>query len=318
VIGVLVMAYGSPKGPDDIEAYYTHIRGGRPPSPELLTELRTRYAAIGGSSPLHEITTRQVEALQRQLNATAPRRYRAYIGMKHAPPFVSDAVEAMSGDGITDGVGIVLAPHYSRMSIGTYLAAAETARNHLTRPLNMRYVARWGDHPSYLDSVADRLRAALAPLSEAERARTSVIFTAHSLPERILTWHDPYPDELHRSAAAVAERVGVRAWRFAYQSAGRTADPWLGPDVRDVMRDMHANGVRTIAACSVGFVADHLEVLYDLDVEAAALARELNVRFLRAESLNDHPLVIEALADLVQHHAVAASSEIVSIGGPRH
>jgi ferrochelatase len=318
MIGVLVMAYGSPKGPDNIEAYYTHIRGGRPPSPELLDELRARYDAIGGSSPLHEITARQAGGLQRQLDANAPGRYRIYVGMKHAPPFVADAVAKMSTDGVTDCVGIVLAPHYSRMSIGTYLATAEAARALLPRPLIARYVARWGDHPLYLDAVADRLRVAMAPLSDAERAETHAIFTAHSLPERILTWRDPYPDELRRSSAAVARRVGVAAWRFAYQSAGRTADPWLGPDIRDVLRELHADGVRTVAACSVGFVADHLEVLYDLDVEAAALAREMNMRFVRAGSLNDHPLLIAALADAVQHHAVAASPEIVAGGRPHH
>jgi ferrochelatase len=314
------MAYGSPKDADDIEPYYTHIRGGRPPSPELLADLRARYDAIGGRSPLHEITAQQVTALQNRLEAVAPHRYKTYIGMKHSRPFISDAVAAMSGDGIVDGVGVVLAPHYSRMSIGTYLAAAEAACGKLPKPkrLAMRYVARWGDHELYLDAVADRLQAALAPLSDSERARTSVIFTAHSLPERILTWSDPYPDELHRSAAAVAQRAGITAWRFAYQSAGRTADPWLGPDVRDVLRQMHADGTRVVAACSVGFVADHLEVLYDLDVETAALARDLGVRFLRAESLNDHPLLIEALADLVQHHGVDASPEIVSSAGARH
>jgi ferrochelatase len=317
MIGVLVMAYGSPKTREDIEAYYTHIRGGRPPSEALLAELHERYDAIGGHSPLHEITARQVEALQRRLDAIAAGRFRTYIGMKHAPPFIADAAAEMSRDGISEGVGIVLAPHYSRMSIGTYLAAAEAARGRLPHQFTLRYVARWGDHPRYLDAVADRLRAALAPLPDAERSRASVIFTAHSLPERILTWRDPYPNELSRSAAAVAERVGVAHWRFAYQSAGRTAAPWLGPDVRDVLRDMHADGARVVAACSVGFVADHLEVLYDLDIEAAALARELSVRFLRAGSLNDHPLLIEALADLVQHHAVAASPEIVAAGG-RH
>ena len=174
------MAYGSPQGPDDLAPYYTHIRGGRPPSPELLEMLRARYDAIGGRSPLHEITARQVEALQRRLDAVAPRRYRAYIGMKHSRPFISDAVAAMSRDGITDAVGVVLAPHYSRMSIGTYLAAAETAREHLPNQLTTRDVARWGDHALYLDAVADRLRAALAPLSRAERARAAVIFTAQT------------------------------------------------------------------------------------------------------------------------------------------
>jgi ferrochelatase len=318
MIGVLVMAYGSPKDAGDLDAYYTHIRGGRRPSAELLAELRGRYDAIGGRSPLHAITAQQVAALQARLDAEAPGRYRTYTGMKHAPPYIADGVAAMSNDGIIDGIGIVLAPHYSRMSTGMYLGGAETARARLPRPLTMRYVPRWGDHPLYLDAVADRLRAALAPLPDAERARTPVIFTAHSLPDRILTWGDPYPTELRRSAEAIAHLVGVAQWRFAYQSAGRTADPWLGPDVRDVLRALHAEGASTVAACSVGFVADHLEVLYDLDVEAAALARDLGVRFVRAASLNDHPLLVAALADLVQHHAVPASAEIVADGRAGH
>ena len=171
----------------------------------------------------------------------------------------------------------------------------------------MRYVERWGDHPLFLDALADRLRAALATLPESERSATPVIFTAHSLPEKILTWQDPYPDELRRTSAAVAERVGVGTWTFAFQSAGRTDDPWLGPDMRDVIKDAHDAGARSVAVCSVGFITDHLEVLYDLDIEARDLAGRLGMRFVRAASLNDHPLMIEALADLVQHRAAEPS-----------
>ncbi len=307
MIGVLVMAYGSPAGPDDLEAYYTHIRRGRAPSPDLLEELAGRYRAIGWS-PLHEITRRQADALQARLGAIAPGRHRVYVGMKHTTPFIGEAVAAMAADGITESVGVVLAPHYSRMSIGTYIEAAEAARGTLPAPPAMRYVERWGDHPLFLDALADRLRAALATLPGSERSDAAVIFTAHSLPEKILSWQDPYPDELRRTAAAVAGRVGVRAWTFAFQSASRTADPWLGPDVRDVIRDAHDAGAKSVAVCSVGFIADHLEVLYDLDIEARDLAGRLGMQFVRAASLNDHPMLIDALVDLVQPRATEPSN----------
>jgi ferrochelatase len=309
MIGVLMMAYGSPTGPEDLEAYYTHIRRGRLPSPEMLAELAGRYEAIGWS-PLHEITRRQADALQARLDAIAPRRNRVYVGMKHSQPFIGDTVKAMAAGGIVESVGIVLAPHYSRMSIGTYIEAAETARKNLPTPMVMRYVERWGEDSLFLDALADRLRAALATLPEPERSATPVIFTAHSLPEKILDWRDPYPDELRRTSAAVADRVGVGTWTFAFQSAGRTADPWLGPNVRDVIQDARDAGHRSVAVCSVGFVTDHLEVLYDLDIEARRLAEELGMRFVRAASLNDHPWMIEALAGLVQHHATDPSAGV--------
>ncbi|OFX28225.1 MAG: ferrochelatase [Armatimonadetes bacterium RBG_16_67_12] len=309
MIGVLVMAYGTPGGPDDLEAYYTHIRRGRRPSRELLEELAARYNAIGWS-PLNEITKRQSDGLQSRLGAAAPGRYRVYVGMKHAAPFIGDVVLQMAGDGVTEGVGIVLAPHYSRMSIGTYIAYAEDARRALPHPFPMKYVERWGEHPLFLDAVADRLRAALAQLPEAIRARTPVIFSAHSLPERILAWHDPYPDELQRTSAAVAARAGVARWSFAYQSAGRTAEPWLGPDVREAVQHLYDAGDRSVVSCSVGFVTDHLEVLYDLDIEVRHLCERLGMRFVRAGSLNEHPLMLDALSDLVQHRAVEPPAEV--------
>lgn len=309
--GVLLMAYGSPRGPEDLEAYYTHIRRGRPPSPALLEELLERYRTIGWS-PLHAITQRQADALQARLEASAPGRRRVYVGMKHAPPFIGDAIRTMAADGITDGTALVLAPHYSRMSIGTYIAAAEEARRALPAPFSMKYVERWGEHPMFLDVLAAHLRAALAQLPEAEREVAPVIFTAHSLPLRILTWHDPYQDELGRTSAAVAARAGVRHWTFAFQSAGRTEEPWLGPDVGEVIEQLHAAGARSVAVCPVGFIADHLEVLYDLDVEAKTLCDRLGMRLVRAASLNDHPHLIEAIADLVQHHAVEPPAEVPS------
>jgi ferrochelatase len=311
MIGVLVMAYGTPRGRADLEAYYTHIRRGRPPSAALLEELAARYEAIGWS-PLAELTQRQADGLQARLDALSPGRWRVYVGMKHAPPFIGDVVHTMGADGVAEAVGVVLAPHYSRMSVGAYIAAAEAARRALARPFPMRYVPRWGQHPLFLDATADRLRAALARLPEEVRERTPVIFTAHSLPERILTWHDPYPEELRRTAAAVAARAGVAHWMLAFQSAGRTADVWLGPDVQEVIRQLYDGGARSVAVCAVGFVSDHLEVLYDLDIEARALCDALGVQYVRAGSLNDHPLLIEALADLVQHHAGPPPAEVAA------
>jgi ferrochelatase len=311
VTGVLVMAYGSPRGPEDLEAYYTHIRGGRRPAPELLEELAGRYRAIGGRSPLPEITERQARALEARLRARG-RPVRAYVGMKHAPPFIADAVAAMAADGVADGVGVVLAPHYSRMSVGTYIGTAEAARRRLPTPFAMRYVERWGDHPLFVEALAANLRAALDALPDTARQRTPVIFTAHSLPEKILTWGDPYPDELRRTSAAVAARAGVATWRFAFQSAGRTSEAWLGPDVREVIAELGAGGVPAIAVCPVGFVADHLEVLYDLEIEARDHATRLGIGFVRAASLNDHPLMIDALADVVLHRAVDPAAGLPS------
>jgi ferrochelatase len=311
VNGVLVMAYGTPGGPENLEAYYTHIRGGRPPSEELLEELAARYEAIGWS-PLNELTRRQADGLKERLEAVAPRRWRVYVGMKHAAPFVGDVVRQMADDGISEGVGIVMAPHYSRMSTGTYIACAEEARRALPQPFPMTYVERWGEHPAFLDAVADRLEAARAELPEEVRQGTPVVFSAHSLPERILALADPYPDELRRTAAAVAERTETRRWTLAYQSAGRTPEPWLGPDVRDAVRQLHQAGDRSVVMCSIGFVADHLEVLYDLDIEVRNLCASLGMRFVRAASLNDHPRMLDALADLVQHRAVAPPTEIAA------
>jgi protoporphyrin/coproporphyrin ferrochelatase len=310
--GVLLMAYGSPSRPEELASYYTDIRGGRPPSPELLEELAGRYRAIGGRSPLLDITHRQARALQARLDAQAPGAHRVFIGMKHAAPFIAEAVAGMAAEGIADAVAIALAPHYSKLSIGTYIQAAESARTGVAGAPSMRYVPRWGEHPRFLDALADRLTAALAHLPERERGAVPVLFTAHSLPERILTWGDPYPEELRRTSELVAARCGVPRWQFAFQSAGRTADPWLGPDVLTVLRLLHGQGERTVVACSVGFITDHLEVLYDLDIEARGLAEQLGMRLIRAESLNDHPLLIEALADLM-----GTTAALPSIPGTR-
>lgn len=295
-IGVVVMAYGTPARPEDVEAYYTHIRRGRPPEPEQLADLQRRYDALGGVSPLAQRTEAQRAAIAAALEAHSPGGYRVVLGQKHAAPFIEDAVTTVADDGVDRVVGLVLAPHYSGFSVGEYQKRlAEAARE---RGMSSAAIDRWHLLPPYVDFLAGALRDTLAPLPE----RTKVLFTAHSLPERVLV-DDPYPDELLASAAAIAEAAApsdALDWTIAWQSAGRTPEPWRGPDILEVIRSLAADGdVDGIAVCAQGFVSDHLEVLYDLDIEAKAVADEVGLAFGRTASLNDDPAVMAALADLV-------------------
>ena len=300
-IGVLVMAYGGPDSLDDIEPYLLDVRGGRPTRPELVEEIRERYRLIGGRSPIRELTEAQAAALEAKLNqgADGP-HYRVYVGMRHWRPFIQQAVQRMADDGIRRAVGIVLAPHYSRMSIGAYIKKAEEARAVVHPDLDLVYVESYHLHPLYLRAIAERVQATRMRFPEEDRASVPVIFTAHSLPERILQWEDPYPRQLLATAQAVADRLGQPRWQFAFQSAGATSEPWLGPDVADVVRDLAASGERQVLVAPVGFVSDHVEILFDLDVELRAEADHLGVHLERTPSLNDEPLFIAALADVVR------------------
>jgi len=269
VQAVLLMAYGSPATLDDVEAYVTHIRGGRTPAAAQVEELRQRYRRIGGSSPLRAITSAQAEALQRHLAAQGVPA-RVYVGMKHAPPFIADAVAAMARDGIGEAVGLALAPHYSRLSVASYFSVA--GEEAAARGIALHTVESWHDHPGFITAVASRVQAALARFPSP--AGVEVVFTAHSLPRRIRTWGDPYPEQLARTSELVASAAGVPSWRFAYQSASHTGEPWLGPDLLEVLRALAAAGRREVVVCPVGFVADHLEVLYDIDIEAQDTGRK--------------------------------------------
>jgi protoporphyrin/coproporphyrin ferrochelatase len=293
--GLVVMAYGTPATPADVEAYYTHIRRGRPPSPEQLADLTRRYDAIGGISPLAARTRAQVDAIAAALEAAEPGAWRVALGNKHAAPFLEDAVAELADAGVERVVGLVLAPHYSRGSIGEYHTRAGEAA--AARGLGYTGIDRWHDEPAWLDAQAERVRAARAPLPE----RTTVLFTAHSLPERVLEG-DPYADELEESAAAIAKRAELGdAWGLAWQSAGRTPEPWRGPDVLDVIRELGAGDEGSgVVVCPQGFVSDHLEVLYDLDVDATRVAGEVGLAFARTASINDEPAVMAALAERVR------------------
>jgi protoporphyrin/coproporphyrin ferrochelatase len=278
---VVLMAYGSPSRPEDIPAYFEDIRGGRPVRPEAVAELVERYRRIGGSSPLNEITERQRAALEHDLGAPV------YVGMKHWNPRIADAVEQALGAGAERIVSLVLAPHYSGISIGGYRERLESA---VAGRAELVMIESWHDHSPFVDIVADRVRGTDA----------HVVFTAHSLPARILDEGDPYKDQLLETSRLVAERAGVGSWSFAFQSASPTGEPWLEPDILEELERLHAEGVRKVLVAPVGFVSDHLEILWDIDVEAREKAAELGLELDRIESLNDSPEFARALAVLVE------------------
>jgi ferrochelatase len=288
---VLLMAYGGPGRLDDVEPYLNDVRGGRPTSPELLREIQGRYARIGGGSPILELTRAQAAAVGRELGAG----FQVYVGMRHWHPFIRETADDIARAGHRAVVGVVMAPHYSAMSVGAYekkLLEAAQAR------FPTALVRSWGDHPAFLEAVSERVAQALQRFPSPSAVQ--VIFTAHSLPERILAAGDPYPDELRASAAAVAKRRGLSDWRLAYQSAGATPDPWLGPDAGDVITELAAAGREAFLIVPIGFVCDHVEILYDIDVEYRALAERLGVQLERTASLNDDPGLVAAVAGVVR------------------
>jgi len=318
-IGLLVMAYGTASGPDDIERYYTDIRGGRAPAPEHLSELRERYAAIGDRFPLLEITRRQAEGLERELNANGSRHFRAFLGMKHSPPFIAETVERMRAEGVEHAVGIVMAPHWSGMSVESYVdRVCEAAGD---GPPEFAFVRSYHDHPRFVSFLAARVAHALGELMPAEREGVAVVFSAHSLPVRTLEDGSlrclrcmaceaacRYRDGLQETADLVASELGLARHAIAWQSAGRTADPWWGPAIEDVIADLAVEGCPAVVVCSAGFVADHLEILYDLDIEAQRVAEEAGIRLVRTRMPNDDPAFISVLADVVRERLATSQS----------
>ncbi len=298
-IGVLVLAYGTPASLDEVSAYYTHIRHGHPPTAEQLDNLLTRYRAIGGLSPLNDITRTQAELLEETLNHSGyGASFAIYTGMKHCAPFISDVLKQMYDDGIRKVVGIVLAPHYSSMSVGVYIHEAQDAAREIALK-DISFVHDWYLEDPFLNAWVDRLTNTRNRFTQDEQERLKVVFSAHSLPERIIQQGDPYFDELLENSRIIAERGGVTDWQFAWQSAGRTSEAWLGPDILQVLRSLYEDGYRSVLSCPIGFVSDHLEVLYDLDIEAKKVAEELGIHFERAPSLNADEHLIQALKNAV-------------------
>ena len=282
-VAVVLMAYGSPERLGDVPDYYADIRGGRPVRPELVDDLVERYRRLGIAerSPLNAITEDTRAELERQLGLPV------YTGMKHWRPRIPEAAERALGDGAGTIVGLVLAPHYSRLSIGDYRARLERA---LAGRGDLLFVESWHDDPGFVDYWAGKL----------DGTDRHVVFTAHSLPARILDEGDPYESQLQESAAAIAERAALRECSTCYQSESATGEPWLGPDILDHLEDLRRQGVRRVLACPHGFVADHLEIFWDLDTEAAMRAAELGIDFARTDMPNADPLFVHVLASLVR------------------
>ena len=284
---VVLMAYGSPDRIADVPAYYVDIRGGRPIKPEQLEDLVDRYRRLGieDSNPLNEITEATRAALEAELGIPV------YTGMKHWTPRIAEAADRAAGADTV--VGLVLAPHYSRLSIAGYREQLESA---LAGRAELAFVESWHEEPGFVELLADRIRGTEA----------HVVFTAHSLPARILDEGDPYKEQLLETSHLVAERAGIRDWTFSFQSESPTGESWLGPDILDHLDDLHAQGVRAVLVCPVGFVADHLEIRWDLDTEAKDKARELGMTLERIEMPNDDPAFISMLAGIVRRSLTRA------------
>jgi protoporphyrin/coproporphyrin ferrochelatase len=289
---VVLMAYGSPERLEEVPAYYRDIRGGRPIRPELLDDLVERYRSLGieDQSPLNAITEETRAALERELGDVP-----AFTGMKHWEPRIAQAAERALATGAETVVGLVLAPHYSSMSIAGYRQQLEDA---LADRAELLFIDSWHDEPGFIDLLAERVRGTAAHL----------VFTAHSLPARILKTGDPYKEQLLETSQLVAERAAIATWSFSFQSESQTDEPWLGPDILDHLEELHGRGVREVLVCPVGFVADHLEIRWDLDHEAREKARELGMTYSRIGMPNAEPAFIKVLAGLVRR-ALAVPSQ---------
>ena len=295
--GVLVMAYGTPTTPEDVEAYYTRIRHGHAPTREQLADLVFRYNAIGGISPLATRTADQVAALARRLDEVASGSFDVRFGSKYEPPLLEETAASFREEGFSDVIGIALAPHSAAMSTGQYMARAKEA---LGGDVNFIEITQWWEAPGFLELVAGRVHEVLDQLPGERHRSTEVIFSAHSLPEKILEGGDTYPDQVKESAQRAAALAGVTRYDVCWQSAGRTLDKWLGPDILDVLRVKKDEGVTDLVSCPIGFVSDHLEVLYDIDIAAQEVAHEIALHLYRTRSLNDDPTFIAILADVVR------------------
>jgi ferrochelatase len=297
--GVLVMAYGGPESLEDLPGYLADIRGGRPTTPAVLEEISNNYRQIGGKSPLLGISEAQVAALAEYFD---PETTRFYLGMRHWSPWIEDVVGQMIADGITDAVSIVLAPHFSKLSVAKYQQKVQDGLDMYRGQIKFRHIKSYHDQPKLIQAFADRVAEGLSRWPEEERDQVHVIFSAHSLPERIIKMGDPYDSQLRETAGLIAEAANLPSdrWSWSYQSAGRSPEPWLGPQLDEHLRALAQQGIRDVISIPVGFVCDHVEILYDIDIQAQAVAAELGMRLERPPALNTDPLFIEALADVIK------------------
>lgn len=296
------MAYGGPDSLDEIPGYLADIRAGRPTTPAVLEEITHNYAQIGGKSPLLGISQQQVAAVQERLD---PQRFRCYLGMRHWSPWIEAVVAQMLTDGITRAVSLVLAPHFSKLSIAKYQEKIADGLAMARGQIEFEHIASYHDAPKLIQALANRVEDGLARWPAAQRDQVHVVFSAHSLPERILKMGDPYDRQLRETAQLIAAKAGLRAnqWSWSYQSAGRSPEPWLGPQIEDHIPELAEQGVKNIVSIPVGFVCDHVEILYDIDIKAQGVAKELGIRLERPPALNLDPLYVDTLVALIEERA---------------
>lgn len=308
-IGVLLMAYGGPSSLADIPGYLADIRDGRPTTPAVLREITRNYEAIGRRSPIGELTALQAQGVERALNPPdADPRFRIYVGMRHWAPWIEETVGQMSEDGVTRAVSMVLAPHYSGMSVAKYQTRIADGLSMYRASIAFAHVDSYHTAPGLIEALADRVRVAIGRWPEGERDSVHVIFSAHSLPERIIRAGDPYDAQVHETARLVAERASLSSdgWSWSYQSAGRSPEPWLGPTYPEHLADLASRGIRNVVSVPVGFVSDHVEILYDIDIDAQRIAHDLGMHLERPPSLNDDPRFTKQLASIIMDRAIAA------------
>ncbi len=298
-LGVLMMAYGGPNSLDEIPGYLADIRAGRVTTPAVLEEITNNYRQIGGKSPLLEFSQAQMAAVADHFD---PDRVTFYLGMRHWAPWIEDVVGQMIDDGITHAVAIVLAPHFSSLSIAKYQKKIRRGLEMFRGHIHFNHVDSYHEAPGLIEALANRVRAGLERWPPAERDDVHVVLSAHSLPVRIIKMGDPYDRQLRETAGLVAGRAGLapERWSWSYQSAGRSPEPWLGPQLDEHLTDLAQQGVKKIVSVPVGFVCDHVEILYDIDIQAQRVARELGMQLERPPALNTDPLFIEQLAEIIE------------------
>lgn len=307
-IAVLLMAMGGPDSLENVQPYLLDVRGGRPTPPELIEEIRERYRVTGGRSPVLGITRDVARRLEQKLNSHRPQsrvpdeRYRVYVGLRHWHPCIREAYAELLDDRPERLIGLCMAPQYSSLSIGAYIRKVEEARAALGGDFPVSYVRSWHRHPLLVQAIADNVLVGLQKFPPEVRARVPILFTAHSLPERILQLNDPYPDEVRGTVEAVCHRLGPVMARFAFQSQGRTGEKWLGPNVESVLEELHREGYRHVLVAPIGFISDHLEILYDVDIVFKKLAESRGMHLERIPMLNATPPLIETLASILEEH----------------
>lgn len=300
---ILLMAYGSPDRNEDVEAYYTHIRGGRKPTQEELENLRSRYRRIGGHSPLLKVTNSTARKLEERLSEKGGLSVRVYAGMKHWHPYIAETFEEITKDGVEELTAIALAPHYSRMSIGSYQDAVRKTNDEHGGKVGVRFVDNWHLDSVFIEKWKGRIERALEKFPDTGRSKIFFLFSAHSLPERILSWKDPYREQLLETEENLARelRLSKEQYGFAFQSAGHTSEPWLGPDILEKLKELDAGNWKSVLVVPIGFVSDHLEILFDIDVEAQDLAKGLGMHLERTDSFNDSDDFIDVLESVISH-----------------